>query len=86
MENKKCHTIGKVPKSKWKTRNATLSEQFKIPNEKQKMPHCRNSSKIQIKTNNAIMSEQFKTPSKDKKYHTVGTIPKSNRKIVEKAN
>jgi hypothetical protein len=33
MENKKCHTIGKVPKSKWKTRNATLSEQFKIPNE-----------------------------------------------------
>ena len=30
------------------------------------------------------MSEQFKTPSKDKKYHTVGTIPKSNRKIVEK--
>ena len=30
------------------------------------------------------MSEQFKTPSKDNKYHTVGTIPKSNRKIVEK--
>ena len=70
MENKKCHTIGKVPKSKWKTRNATLSEQFKIPNEKQKMPHCRNSSKIQIKTNNAIMSHsarlQVKTNTKIK--------------------
>ena len=71
MENKKCHTMGKVPKSKWKTRNATLSEQFKIPNEnkkchtvgtvpkfklKQIMPLCRNSARLQVKTNTKIKS------------------------------
>ena len=59
MKNKKCHTVGTVPKS-GKTKNATLSEQFqnleKTKNatlseqfqnlETQIMPHCRNSSKI----------------------------------------
>jgi hypothetical protein len=44
MKNKKCHTVGTVPKSV-KTKNATLSEQFQNL-EKQKIPHCRNSSKI----------------------------------------
>jgi hypothetical protein len=43
-KNRKCHTVGTVPKSR-KTGNATLSEQFQN-REKQKMPHCRNSSKI----------------------------------------
>jgi cytochrome c-type biogenesis protein CcmH/NrfF len=46
-------------------KNTTLSEQFQNIIEKQKIPHCRNSSKIQ---------------SKNKKYHTVGTVPKYNRK------
>ena len=59
MKNKKCHIIGKVPKSKWKTRNATLSEQAQIPSEKQKMPPCRNSSRLQVKTTNITLSEQY---------------------------
>ena len=58
MKNKKCHTVGTVPNSgkkklhtvgtvpkSGKGKNATLSEQFQNL-EKQKMPHCRNSSKI----------------------------------------
>ena len=44
MKNKKYHTVGTVPKSR-KTKITTLSEQFQNL-EKQKLPHCRNSSKI----------------------------------------
>jgi hypothetical protein len=36
-----------VPKSNRKTNNATLSEQYQSPIEKQIMPHCWNSSKVQ---------------------------------------
>jgi hypothetical protein len=39
-----------------------------------KIPHCRNNSKIQWK--NSTLWEQFQNPIE--KYHTVGTIPKSN--------
>jgi hypothetical protein len=53
------------PKAIRKTKNTTLSKHFQNPIEKQKIPHCRNISKIQ---------------KKNKKYHTVGTFPKSNRK------
>jgi hypothetical protein len=62
MKNRKYHTVGTVPKS-GKTKNITLSEQVQNL-EKQKMPHCRNSSKIW----------------KNKKCHTVGTLPKSGKR------
>jgi hypothetical protein len=39
-------TVGTVQKSNRKTENTTLSEQFKNLTEKQRIPHCRNSSKI----------------------------------------
>ena len=73
MKNRKYHTIGTVQKFKRKTENITLSEQFKSSKEKQKISHCRNSSKVQ---------------KKNRKYHTVGTVyvPKSNRKITETGN
>jgi len=45
MKNKKYHTVGTVSKSR-KTKNTTLSEQFQNL-EKQKIPHCQNSFKIQ---------------------------------------
>jgi hypothetical protein len=47
MKNKKYHTVGTVLKSNRKTKNTTLSEQFQNLIEKQKIPYCRNSSKIQ---------------------------------------
>jgi hypothetical protein len=43
-----------------------------------KIPHCQNSSKIQLK--NTTLSEQLKNPTE--KSHTVRTAQKSNRKIV----
>ena len=48
-KTKKYHTVRTVLKSNRKTnKNTTLSEQFQNPIEKQtKIPHCRNSSKIQ---------------------------------------
>ena len=45
-KTKKYHTVRTVQKSIRKTENTTLSEQFKNPLEKQKIPHCQNSSKI----------------------------------------
>ena len=59
MKNRKYHTVGTVPKS-GKTKNTTLSEQVQNL-EKQKMTHCRNSSKIW----------------KNKKCHNVRTVPNS---------
>jgi hypothetical protein len=47
MKNKKYQTVGTVPKSNRKTKNTKLSEQFQNLIEKQKIPNCRNSSKIQ---------------------------------------
>jgi hypothetical protein len=47
MKNKKYHTVETVPKSNRKTKNTTLSKQFQSPIEKQKIPHCRNSSNVQ---------------------------------------
>jgi hypothetical protein len=38
---------GTVPKSNRKTNNILLSEEFQSPTEKQIMPHCRNSIKVQ---------------------------------------
>ena len=65
MKNKEYHNAGTDPKSNRKTKNTTMSEQIQNPTEKQKIPQCRNRSKIQ---------------QKNKKYHNVGTDPKSNRK------
>jgi cytochrome c-type biogenesis protein CcmH/NrfF len=45
-EEQKYHTVRTVPKSNRKTKNTTLSEQFQNLTEKQKIPHCQNSSKI----------------------------------------
>jgi lactate dehydrogenase-like 2-hydroxyacid dehydrogenase len=61
-KNKKYHTVGTVLKYNRKTKNTTLSEQFKKSNritvnttlseqfqnliEKQKIPHCQDNSKI----------------------------------------
>ena len=45
-KNKRCYTVGTVPKSNRKTKDTTLSEQFQNLTEKQEIPHCRNSSKI----------------------------------------
>ena len=49
MKNKKYHTVGTFPKYNRKTKNTTLSEHFQNTTEKQKIPHCRNISKIQQK-------------------------------------
>jgi hypothetical protein len=64
---------------------------------KQKLPHCRNSSKIKQKNKNyhtvgivpksnrktkpTTLSEQFQNQIEKQKQHTIGTIPKSNRKL-----
>ena len=61
MKNNKYQTVGTAPKSR-KTSNTRLSEQLQNP-EKQQIPYCRNSSKIQ----------------KNNKYHIVGTAPKSRK-------
>jgi len=46
-KNKKYHTVRTVPKSiNRKTKNTTLSEQLRNLIEKQKIPHCQNSSEI----------------------------------------
>jgi hypothetical protein len=42
----KYHTVGTVLNSNRKTKNTTLSEQFQTLIDKQKIPHCRNSSKL----------------------------------------
>jgi hypothetical protein len=65
MKSKKYHTVRTGPKSIRKTKNTTLSEQVRNPQEKQKIPHCQNRSEIH---------------KKNKKYHTVRTGPRSNRK------
>ena len=57
--NKKYHTVGTVQNSK----NTTLSEQFKT----QKIPHCRNSSKLK-------KYHTIGTVQNSKNYHTVGTV------------
>jgi hypothetical protein len=88
MKNRKYHTVGTVPKS-GKTKNITLSEQVQNL-EKQKMTHCRNSSKIWRKKN-ATLSEHFQNLEKEKmthcrnsskiwknkKCHNVRTVPNS---------
>ena len=40
-------------------------------NEKQRIPHCQNSSKVNRKTKNTTLSEKFKGQQKNKEYHTV---------------
>jgi hypothetical protein len=47
MKNEKYNTVETVPKSR-KTKNTILSKQFQNL-EKQKIPYCRNSSKIKYK-------------------------------------
>jgi hypothetical protein len=51
--NQSCHIVGRVPKSNRKTNNATWSEQFQSPIEKQIMLHCRTVPKSNRRTNNA---------------------------------
>ena len=59
-EKIKYYTVGTVQESyRKKKKNTTLSEQFKNHTEKQKILHCRNSSRI---------------IQKNKKYYTVETV------------
>jgi hypothetical protein len=46
-KNKKYHADGTVPRFNRKTIHTTLLEQFQDSIEKQYIPHCWNSSKIQ---------------------------------------
>ena len=85
MKDKKYHTVGIVPKSnsKYHTVRTVPKSNRKyhtvgtVPKSNTKIPHCRNSSKIQYE--NTTLSEQFQNLTE--KYHTVGTVPKSNTKI-----
>jgi hypothetical protein len=45
-EETQCYTVGTFPKSNRKTNDATLSEQFQSPIEKQIMSYYRNSSNV----------------------------------------
>jgi hypothetical protein len=45
-KTKKYNTVKTLPKTNKKTKKTTLSEQFQNQIEKQKIPHCQNSSKI----------------------------------------
>ena len=46
LKNKRYRIVGTVPKSNRKSRETTLSEQFRNLTEKQEIPHCRNNTKI----------------------------------------
>ena len=65
-ENKKYRSVGTVQKSNRKTKNTTVSEQFKNLIRKQKFYTGRTVQKSNRKTKNT----------------SVGTVPKSNKKGV----
>ena len=80
-ETNRYEWIIKIPQS---TNQHLQTTTIQIPTNKQTIKGHHISCALDIKENTIFNESPFLSPNKNEnKYHTVGTVPKSNRKMVE---